>query len=117
MTDTIIILLLAAAPAFAHDPGLSSIVLRTQGGRLTATVRVHRTDLRLIGADRAEALETLAPAALVVSLDGQPVAATATGVTFEDGHALVRLDYPAAGAHHLTLRSRWRSTPPCSTAR
>jgi hypothetical protein len=109
MRTPILILLLAAAPAaFAHDPGLSSIVLRAGGSRVSATVRVNRADLRLIGADRADALRISAPAALELSLDdGPPVAATASDVVFEDGHALVRLDYPAAGARRISIRSHW----------
>jgi hypothetical protein len=106
-TTTFILLLAAAPAAFAHDPGMSSIVLRPDGSRLTATLRVNRADLRLIGADQADTLRSLAPAALVVSLDGHPVAPTGSDVTFEDGHALVRLDYPAAGARQLSLRSHW----------
>jgi hypothetical protein len=106
-TTTFIVLLTAASAAFAHDPGLSSIVLRPEGTRLTATLRVNRVDLGLIGADHVDTLRSLAPAALEVSLDGHAVAPTGSDVTFEDGHALVRLDYPAAGARELSLRSHW----------
>jgi len=106
-TFIISVILAAASAAFAHDPGLSSIVLRPDGGRLAATVRINLADLRLIDAGDGAALRALAPAALELSLDGRRLDAGATDVTIADGHALVRTEYPAAGAGRLVLRSRW----------
>jgi hypothetical protein len=101
------VIIAAASAAFAHDPGLSSIVLRPEGTRLTATVRINLADLRPIGADDVAALRALAPAALDLTLDGRRLEAVATEVTIEDGHALVRIGYPAAGTGRLQARSRW----------
>jgi hypothetical protein len=49
----------------------------------------------------------MATQAVELSLDGRRTAAGAVEVGFEDGHALLRLAYPRAGATHLLLRSAW----------
>jgi hydrogenase/urease accessory protein HupE len=108
MTSIALILLLAAAPAaFAHDPGLSGIVVEPDGAGLAVTVRVNRVDLRLAGRDDPQALRAMAPAALAVSLDGHAVAAGATDVRFEEAHAEARVLYPEANGQQLVLRSGW----------
>jgi hypothetical protein len=108
MTTLVLILLLAATPAaHAHDPGLSGIVMRTDGRGLAITVRVNRADLRLAGGDDPEALRAMAPAALGVSLDGRPLTPGDTEVRFEEAHAEARVLYPEARGTQLALRSGW----------
>jgi len=108
MTRTVLILLLAAAPAaFAHDPGLSGIVVRPDGAGLAVTVRVNRADLRLAGSDDPGRLRAMAPAALAASVDGHDLVAGETDVRFEDVHAEARVAYPEARGQRLVLRSGW----------
>ncbi|HKX30915.1 MAG TPA: HupE/UreJ family protein [Blastocatellia bacterium] len=113
--------LLATVSVFAHDPGLSLLELKIDEGSLTAQITFARQELATLvplDSDRdgtitqAELdaarpqLETLAREALIIELDGRPLAPAETSASLGETDAIhLNLKFPAAIGERLKLSS------------
>jgi hydrogenase/urease accessory protein HupE len=103
----LVFLVLAAATAFAHDPGLSALELRFAGSELKAHLTFARSDLALLVPveDRAR-LESLARETITISLDDRHLMADNATVSFDDSNGVhFHLNFPDAVGAKLQLRS------------
>jgi len=117
----LVLLTLATAPAFAHDPGLSAARLKFGGDKLAVRLTFARDEIALIApmdADRdgritqpefdaARArLESLAKESFAVRLDGREIPPSAVAVVLDESNAIhFDLDFPPAQGSRLILRS------------
>jgi hydrogenase/urease accessory protein HupE len=115
------LLLLAAVSAFAHDPGLSLLELKVGPQGLTAQTTFARGEIALLvpldldrngtitpsefDAARPQ-LEALARDALILQLDGKPLAPAAAAAALVEGDALqLALNFPAPTGERLKITS------------
>src|SRR5262245_50528330 len=117
----LVLILLATATAFAHDPGLSSARLKLDGKNIAARLTFARNEIAVIAPmdadgdgritqselDSARArLESLAKESLTVRLDGKEFSPTAVTVSLDEGDAIhFDLEFPPARGSRLVLRS------------
>jgi hydrogenase/urease accessory protein HupE len=108
---------------YAHDPGLSSAIVRLETNRVHAALGFSIVDMaEIVELDRdrdgnitkeelAEAaveLKQIAPGALDVRLNEQPVQPTNIVCAFDDQqNATVDLTFPSTTFSKLVLRSKW----------
>ena len=113
---------------WAHDPGLSTATLRLETDKLEAVLVFSVVDAGEIVdldknrdgqiskeelADGLAELKTLAPQALDVRFDEQPVVATDARCRFDEtGNASVYLNFPAKQFSKLVVRSKWLAMLP-----
>src|SRR5262245_32530160 len=121
----LVLLVLAAASAFAHDPGLSAADLTFDGKKITARLTFARGEISMIAsalanvdADRdgrvtqsefdavRASLESLAKESFAISFDGKDVAPTAIAVALAESNAIhFDLQFAAPETSKLVLRS------------
>src|SRR5262245_36676677 len=118
----LVLLTLATAPAFAHDPGLSAARLKFGGDRLAVRLTFARDEIALIApmdADRdgritqpefdaARArLESLAKESFAISVAGEAASPASVAVSLDESGAIhFDLEYPLPQGSNLTLSSR-----------
>jgi len=101
----LVLILLAAATAFAHDPGLSAADLTLNGDKLTARLTFAREEIAMI-APIGAGLESAAKESFAISLDGKDVAPEAVAVTLGESNAIhFDLRFAAPEASKIVLRS------------
>ncbi|MGH9835726.1 MAG: HupE/UreJ family protein [Blastocatellia bacterium] len=117
----LVLIILAAASAFAHDPGLSAAELNFDSGQLVAQITFSRAEIAMIApmdadrdgqitqpefdAARAQ-LESLARESFALNVDGNEITATALSVKLGDGDAIhFDLQFPAPQGSKLVVRS------------
>jgi len=117
----LVFIVVAAASAFAHDPGLSAIDLKFDGNRLKAHLAFARTDIETLvaidanrdgqvsddelNAVRAQ-LDALCRGAIEISLDGKQVAPGEITTTADSSNAInFQIVFPDAAGERLQLRS------------
>jgi hydrogenase/urease accessory protein HupE len=117
----LVLMILATASVFAHDPGLSSARLKLDGNKIAARLTFARAEIAIIvpmDADRdgritqpefdaaRPRLESLAKESLALSLDGRELAPEAVAVNLDEGDAIhFDLEFPTAQGSRLILRS------------
>jgi hydrogenase/urease accessory protein HupE len=117
----LVLMILAAATAFAHDPGLSAARLSLDGERLAARLTFARNEIAMIApmdADRdgritqsefdaaRGRLESLARESFALSVDGKDAAPSAVAVALDEGDALhFDLEFHAPYGSKLIFRS------------
>jgi len=117
----LVLLILATASAFAHDPGLSAVRLKIDANKIAARLTFARPDIAIIApmdADRdgrvtrsefdaaRPRLESLARESLAVRVDGSELSPAAVTVHLDEGDAIhFDLEFPAARGAKLVLRS------------
>jgi len=121
----LVLMILAAASAFAHDPGLSAAELKLDGNQVAARITFARDEIAMIAptlanvdADRdgqvAQSefdavranIESLAKESFVISVDGKDAAPAAVAVALGEGDAIhFDLRFAAPEASRLVLRS------------
>jgi hydrogenase/urease accessory protein HupE len=117
----LVLIIVAAASAFAHDPGLSAAELKPDGAKLIAQTTFSRDEIAMIApmdADRdglitpsefdaaRNRLESLAGESIALSVDGKEIAATEVSVRLGESNAIhFDLQFPALKGSKLTLRS------------
>ncbi len=117
----LVLLILATASAFAHDPGLSAAVVKLDGEKLATRLTFAREEIALIApmdADRdgritqsefdsARArLESLAKESLALSLDGKEFTPAAVAVNLDESDAIhFDLEFRAPQGTRLVFRS------------
>ncbi len=85
-----------ALPAFAHDPGLSGVEVRLDGGVPSAYLMFTKHDADLLG--QAELVE--------ITVDGRPLSASSQRAeTDEHGVVHIHLAYPPVTGTHVAVRS------------
>jgi hydrogenase/urease accessory protein HupE len=95
---------LQAAPAPAHDPGLSAADLRLEAGRISATLTFSPADFLPLAP--ASGLRELAREALEVRIDGRPLRPLAVDLRVEGQKAIqIHLDYPRPAGRRFSVRS------------
>ncbi|MBA3651855.1 MAG: HupE/UreJ family protein [Chthoniobacterales bacterium] len=111
--------LVSALSAFAHDPGLSSVNLRLESGRITAIVTFNDRDISTVLGENPQAvreggagikgkLEALARRALRLETNGQNTApATTSAKVDENKNAEFNYTYPGpSGVRSITIHSQ-----------
>src|SRR5262245_52014257 len=121
----LVLLVLAAASAFAHDPGLSAADLTFDGTRIAARLSFARGEIAMILSGLANvdvdrdgqvtqsefdavraSLESLAKESFAISADGKDVAPTAITVTLGESDAIhFDMQFAAPEMSKLVLRS------------
>lgn len=117
----LVLVILAAASAFAHDPGLSAVEVKLDGDKAVARLTFARDEIATIApmdADRdglitqsefdaARArLESLAKESIVWSDAGEAVSPVSAAVSLDDSGAIhFDLEFPPPQGSSLTLRS------------
>ena len=112
----------------AHDPGLSTATVRLEADKMEAVLVFSVVDAgEIVDLDKdrdgqvskeelaagAAELQKLAPQALEVKFDEQPVTATDARCRFdESGNASVYLSFPARPFSKLVVRSKWLAMLP-----
>jgi hydrogenase/urease accessory protein HupE len=118
---TLVLIILATASAFAHDPGLSAADVRLDGNKAVVKLTFSRPDIALIApmdADRdgqitrqefdaARArLESLAKASFAMSVDSEMSPPLAAAISLDDSGAIhFDLEFPPPQGSRITLRS------------
>ncbi|MGE3440984.1 MAG: HupE/UreJ family protein, partial [Blastocatellales bacterium] len=101
----LVLIILAAATAFAHDPGLSAADLTLDGDKLTARLTFSRDEIAMIAPMEAS-LESLAKESFAISVDGKDAAPTAVAVNLGESNAIhFDLKFVAPEASKIILRS------------
>jgi hydrogenase/urease accessory protein HupE len=101
----LVLIILAAATAFAHDPGLSAADLTLDSGRLRARLTFSRDEVAMIAPMEAS-LESLAKESFAVIIDGKEVAPEAVTVTLGESNAIqFDLRFAAPETSKIVLRS------------
>ncbi|MFN0084481.1 MAG: HupE/UreJ family protein [Blastocatellia bacterium] len=117
----LVCLVVAAASVYAHDPGLSAVNLRVEGGALRAQVSFARPDIDsilLVDANRdgrvsageldavRPRLDALGREAIEILIDGRAVLPTSIATTADDSGAIhFQLRFENAAGARLELRS------------
>jgi hydrogenase/urease accessory protein HupE len=117
----LVLMILAAASAFAHDPGLSAVDVRVDGNNAVARLTFARDEIAMIApmdADRdggitqpefdaaRSRLESLAKESFALSVDGKGASPAAVAVSLDDSGAIhFDLEFPLPQGSGLTLRS------------
>lgn len=117
----LVLMILAAASAFAHDSGLSAARLKLDGNKIAARLTFARDEIAIIApmdADRDGRitqsefdaarpwLESLARESFAVSLDGSEFSPAAAAVNLDEGDAIhFDLEFPPTQGSRLILRS------------
>ncbi|MCI0336018.1 MAG: HupE/UreJ family protein [Acidobacteria bacterium] len=117
----LILVLVAAVTAFAHDPGLSVLELRLAEKGWTVQITFARDEIAMllpIDSDRdgqitqsefeavRSQLESIARQALIVKVDGRDISPIEVSATLGDSNALYfNLNYPAAKEGRLNVSS------------
>jgi hydrogenase/urease accessory protein HupE len=112
-----------ALPAFAHDPGLSSVTIQLDTNKLDALLAFALLDAaQIVELDKdangqitkeelaqgTAELQRMAAGALEVSFDGQPVKTTEVRCHFDgNDNATIYLGFPAKPFTNLVIRSKW----------
>jgi hydrogenase/urease accessory protein HupE len=99
------LLFASPVPAFAHDPGLSSLTLVIDDGRLTGTLSLSPADARLLAAEKGAALEALAAEAVDVRGGDARLRVQVTGRTLGDADVSVHLAFERISGPRLSVRS------------
>src|SRR5207253_1683253 len=87
-----LLLFAATPPAFAHDPGLSSLDVRVGREHISAVLSLAVADVNLLGG--RDALRALALESIDVRIDDRPVRGFVETVSLDDGNAVqVRITY------------------------
>ena len=99
------LLFAATPPAFAHDPGLSSLDVRVAPEHINAVLSLAVADVDLLRG--RDALRALALESIEVRIDDRPLRGVVEAVSLDDGNAVqVRLTYVGAAAgSRLAVRS------------
>ena len=112
---------LTTAVVRAHDPGLSSLDVRVEGGTIAVWLSLAAPDVTLVApggeADVQRRLRELARDAIRLSVDGQPLASVVDEVAIDGGAARVRLSVAAAYSRSQTRRLAIASDVPRRVAR
>src|SRR5262245_15948228 len=117
----LVLMILATASAFAHDPGLSAAEVRLDGNKAVARLTFSRVDIATIApmdADRdgritqpefesvEGSLETLAKASFALSVDGEEASPSTVAVGLDESGAVhFDLEFLFPPGSKLTLRS------------
>lgn len=117
----LIFVVVAAASAFAHDPGLSAAVLKLEADRVDAHLRFARTDIESIlmldadhdgnitQAEFAQAnqqLEALAAEAVAVSVAGRTVDKRVIGIELDASNSIhFKFSFPKSAGETFTFQS------------
>jgi hydrogenase/urease accessory protein HupE len=117
----LVLLILATASAFAHDPGLSAAEVELDGNRVVARLTFARDEIAMIApmdADRdgritqpefdavRVRLESLARESFALSVDGEEASPSTVTVGLDESGAVhFNLEFPPLQRSRLTLRS------------
>src|SRR5215475_12093804 len=117
----LVLMILATASAFAHDPGLSAAEVRLDGNKAVARLTFARADIAIIApmdADRdgqvtrpefeaaRSRLESLAKESFAMSVDGKDVSPAAVAVSLDESGAIhFDLEFPPPQGSSVSLRS------------
>jgi hypothetical protein len=117
----LVLMVLAAASTFAHDPGLSTADVKLDGDRAAARLTFARGDIEMIApvdADRdgritqpefdaaRTGLESLAKESVALLIDGHGISPMKVAVSLDESDAAhFDLEYPPIQGSILTLRS------------
>lgn len=102
----LVYLVVAAASAFAHDPGLSAVELHVEGAALRARLSFSRAEIEPLA--RGGALDALGREAIEIRVDGRPLAVERIATTIDAESSAIHFDLafaPGTG-ERLELRSR-----------
>lgn len=101
----LVVIVLAAATAFAHDPGLSAAELKIDRNKIDVRLTFARDEIAMIAPMGAD-LESLAKESFAISVDSKNVAPVAVAVTPGESNAIhFDLQFAAHEAAKLVLRS------------
>jgi hydrogenase/urease accessory protein HupE len=117
----LVLMVLAATSAFAHDPGLSAAEVKLDGKKAVARLTFARADIAMIAPMDADldgritqlefdaartGLESLAKESFALIVDGHGVSPMTVAVSLDEGDAIhFDLEYPPLQGSTLTLRS------------
>jgi hydrogenase/urease accessory protein HupE len=118
---SLVLMILATASAFAHDPGLSAVEVKLEGNKAVARLTFARADIAMIApmdADRdgqvtrpefeaaRSRLESLAKESFAMSVDGKDVSPAAVAVSLDESGAIhFDLEFPPPQGSIVSLRS------------
>jgi hydrogenase/urease accessory protein HupE len=99
-----LLLFAATPPAFAHDPGLSSLDVRVGREQIDVVLTLAVADVDLLGG--RDSLRALALESIEVRSDDRPLRGLVETVSLDGGNAVqVRLTYAGAMGSRLAVRS------------